>query len=386
MDVRDHAKLLDLVSRGCIFDRVRTGTLDDLPPRSAGLVAVTAKGTDAKLEQGFGATLRRVGPLQRLLCAELPLVKSDQRTWPDIRRRKPGLDGDAKPPGRRQIIKLQVGIGRAPLEQPAPVRPRPFRSWRVAATHRRARHGAPAATARAAATSRHWPRRCDRAPGARRRGCRARRRPAGVGNGPVEGLQGLGRTAQGQQSFAFCHEQVGLIGPELQRHVVVEKRKPRPSRREIGVPARHIDKSAPLRRSSPQHVGIAIDLGHRRRAMAHEERAVRHSSFQELASPFSPAHSWPGPVRADPTCPGSRHAPRWHRKPSDGLPGISRTAAPMLQDHRYAIGPLPAGRKAPASDPRSGRGRQSAPTTPINLRQACKAACETRATSPSVRA
>ena len=101
-----------------------------------------------------------------------------------------------------------------------------------------------------------------------------------LGNGPVEGSQGLGSTTQGQQSFAFCHEQVRLIGPELERHVVVEKRQPGPSRREIGVPARHIDKSAPLRRPSPQHVGIAIDFGHRRRAMAHEERAVRHSSVQ----------------------------------------------------------------------------------------------------------
>ena len=185
-----------------------------------------------------------------------------------------------------------------------------------------------------------------------------------VGNGPVEGLQGLGRTAQGQQSFAFCHEQVGLIGPQLQRRVVVEKRKPRPSRREIGVPARHMDKSAPLRRSSPQHVGIAIDLGHRRRAMTHEERAVRHSSFQELASPFSPAHSRPGPVRANPTCRGSRHALRWHRKPSDGLPGISRTAAPMLQDHRYASGPLPAGRKAPDRIPAPAAGASPRPLPP----------------------
>ena len=66
MDGETAPSFLDFVSRGCIFDRVRTGALDDLPPRSAGLVAVAAEGTYAKLEQGFGATLRRVGTLQRL--------------------------------------------------------------------------------------------------------------------------------------------------------------------------------------------------------------------------------------------------------------------------------------------------------------------------------
>src|SRR4029453_6496277 len=97
-------------------DRVRTCSLDDLPPGSAGLFKVTAEGTYAKLEQGFRATLRIVGTLQSLVCGQLPFVKRNQRTWPSIHRRTPWLDGDTKPPGRRQIVKPQIGIAHAPLE------------------------------------------------------------------------------------------------------------------------------------------------------------------------------------------------------------------------------------------------------------------------------
>src|SRR4029450_13625574 len=56
------------------------------------------------------------GPLPSLICGQLPLVKGDQRTWPDLRRRKPWLDGDTKPPGRRQIIEAQVEIAGASLD------------------------------------------------------------------------------------------------------------------------------------------------------------------------------------------------------------------------------------------------------------------------------
>ena len=184
------------------------------------------------------------------------------------------------------------------------------------------------------------------------------------GNGPVEGLQGLGMTAQGHQRFAFCHEQVGLIGPQLQRHFVVEKRKPRPSRREIGVPARHIDKSAPLRRSSPQHVGIAIDLGHRRRAMTHEERAVRHSSFQELACRSRPLIAGQGPFA--PTQPVEDRGMLFDGIESRRM-GFQEFREPPLRCFK-AIGTQPgqspAGSKAPAWIPDPAAGASPRPRPP----------------------